>query len=168
MAVYTGQTSALGNASGTATGKTHYQTAQAANSVSYRGIENFWGNQWRFADGLNIKADRNPWVADHDFAVDTFAHPYVDSGLTLCSTDGYVVDIALDADNDYQFLASSVAGGSSTKALCDYYYQTTGNRLALRGGDWSAGVNAGAFPWTLNYGSGISGRLLGARLQFVG
>ncbi len=167
MAVYTGQTSALGNASGTATGQTHYQTGQAANSISYRGIENFWGNIWKLVDGINIKADRNPWVADHDFASDTFAHPYSDSGLTLCNANGYATDIALDSDSDYQFLASAVGGSSSTK-LCDYHYQATGNRIALLGASWIDGARAGAWYWNLNNGSGFSYRNGGARLCFVG
>ncbi|MBC7107665.1 MAG: hypothetical protein H5T41_02575 [Methanomassiliicoccales archaeon] len=166
MAVYTGQTKTLGNLSGAATGQTHYQTGQAANSVSYRGIENFWGNIWKFIDGINVKANRNPWIADHDFASDTFAHPYVDSGLTLCATDGWVTDIAIDSDNDYQFLPSAVGGSSSTK-LCDYYYQAAGNKIALLGSYWIDGANVGAWDWNLDNGSGSSARYIGACLCIV-
>jgi hypothetical protein len=167
MAVYAGQTKTLGNLSGAATGQTHYQTGQAANSVSYRGIENFWGNVWKFVDGINIKADYNPWVADHDFASDTFAHPYVDSGLTLCSANGWIADIVLDPDNDYQFLASAIGGSSSTK-LCDYYWQAAGNKIALLGAGRDYGSYAGAWGWNLSNGSGDSDRVIGARLCFVG
>ena len=166
MGVYTGQTDSLGNASGVATGNTHYQTAQAANSVTYRGIEDFFGNLWEWTDGINIKADYKPWIADHGYASDTFAAPYVDSGLTLCATDGYVTDIALDADNDYGFLASAVGGSASTK-LCDYYYRAAGNRAALRGGTWNFGTTGGAFFWYLNYAASTSSRGIGARLAFV-
>jgi len=166
MGVYTGQTSALGNASGSATGQTHYQTGQAANEVSYRGVESFYGNLWEWTDGINIKADRNPWIADHDFASDVFAHPYVDSGLTLCATNGYVTDLATDADNDYGFLASSVS--ASNINVKDYYYQATGNRSALRGGSWTAGTSGGAFFWSLNPAASYSYRSVGARLAFVG
>lgn len=165
MGVYTGQTSALGNASGSATGQTHYQTGQAANEVSYRGVESFFGNLWEWTDGINIKADRNPWIADHDFASDLFAHPYVDSGLTLCATSGYVTDLATDADNDYGFLASSVS--ASNIKVKDYYYQTTGNRAALRGGAWPYGSISGAFYWYLTYAASASNRNVGTRLAFV-
>jgi hypothetical protein len=167
MAVFTGQTSAKGNLSGEATGQTHYQTGQAANSVSYRGIENFWSNIWKFVDGINIKADYNPWIADSGFASDTFAAPYVDSGLVLSSSDGYATDIAIDADNDYQFLPSA-AGGSSLTKLCDYYYRATGNRIALLGAGWGIGAYAGAWYWNLGVGSGGSGRDIGARAGYVG
>jgi len=165
MAVYTGQTSALGNASGSATGQTHYQTGQAANDVSYRGVESFFGNLWEWTDGINIKADRNPWIADHDFASDVFAHPYVDSGLTLCATNGYVTDLATDADNDYGFLASSVS--ASNIKVKDYYYQATGNRVALRGGAWGVVASGGAFYWALLSAASGSARSYGARLAFV-
>jgi hypothetical protein len=167
MGVYTGQTDPLGNASGVATGNTHYQTAQAANSVNYRGVEDFFGNLWEWTDGINIKADYKPWIADNGFASDTFAAPYVDSGLTLCATDGYATDIALDADNDYGFLASAVGGSASTK-LCDYYYRAVGNRAALRGGYWYNETTGGAFSWSLLSAASNSHRSLGARLAFVG
>jgi len=167
MSPYTGQTNALGNASGSATGNTHYQTGQAANSVTYRGVEDFFGNLWEWTDGINIKADYKPWIADHGFASDTFAAPYVDSGLTLCATNGYVTDIALDADNDYGFLASAVGGSASAK-LCDYYYRALGNRAALRGGNWAVGTYGGAFCWALYIEASYSARGVGARLAFVG
>lgn len=170
MGVYSGQTNTLGNASGSATGQTHYQTGQAANNVSYRGIEGFFGNLWEWTDGINIKADYKPWIADHGFASDTFAAPYVDSGLTLCAADGYVTDIATDSDNDYGFLASAVGGSVSTK-LCDYYYRATGNKAALRGGYWSSGsvgTSGGAFFWALDDAASDSIRAVGARLAFVG
>ncbi len=168
MAPYTGQTNALGNVSGSATGNTHYQTGQDANDVTYRGVEGLFGNIWEWTDGINIKADYKPWIADHGFASDTFAAPYVDSGLTLCATDGYATDIALDADNDYGFLASAVGGSASTK-LCDYYYRAAGNKAALRGGSWYYGTTGGgAFSWTLSNAASSSHRTFGARLAFVG
>jgi hypothetical protein len=167
MGVYTGQTDALGNTSGAATGNTHYQTAQAANSVTYRGIEDFFGNLWEWTDGINIKADYKPWIADHDFASDVFAAPYVDSGLTLCATDGYVTDIATDSDNDYGFLASSVQPSGAGAKLCDYYYRATGNRAALRGGYWYDGACGGAFSWFLSLAASLSSRAVGSRLAFV-
>jgi hypothetical protein len=166
MAPYNGQTNALGNVSGSATGQTHYQTGQAANDVTYRGVEGFFGNLWEWTDGINIKADYKPWIADNGFASDTFAAPYVDSGLTLCATDGYVTDIALDADNDYGFLASAVGGSASAK-LCDYYYRAAGNKAALRGGFWYVGSYGGAFFWYLIYAASFSSRYVGARLAFV-
>lgn len=157
----------FGNASGACTGVTHYKTGGAANPVSFRGIENLWGNVWKWVDGINIKADRNPWIADHDFADDTFAHPYSDTGLTLHNANGYPTNITFAAAMDYGFLASAV-GGSDATYLCDYYYQSTGNRAALMGGGWADGANAGPFSWSLYNAASIVYRSFGARLAYIG
>lgn len=174
MAVNTGYTAGVGtggvdkgNTSGYCT-ISHYQTAQTTWPISYRGVENLWGNIWKWVDAINIKADRNPWIADHDFASDVFAHPYTDTGLTLSAADGYASDISINAAHDYGFLASAVTGSSTTK-LCDYYYQLTGNRAARLGGNWYGGAGAGAFYWHLLAAASLVSRDVGARLAyFVG
>jgi len=155
----------LGNVSGECPLVTHYKTGQAAKAFSIFGIENFYGNIWSWIDGLNIKADRNPWVADHDFASDVFTDPYVDTGFTLASTNNYGVSIAFSSAIDYAFLPLTV-GGADNQYLCDYYYQTTGNRSALLGGYWYGGVGAGAFNWGLYGAASHVPRAIGARLVF--
>ncbi len=168
MAVDTGYTAGVGAGGadlGSATGAvpiTHYQTGQATSPNSYRGIENLYGNVWKWIDGINIKADRNPWIADHDFASDLFAHPYVDSGVVL-PTEGYPTTLQSIAALDHAFLAAAV-GGSSSTYLCDYYYQAAGNRAARFGGRWSDGAGAGAFCWHLADAASIVYRSIGARL----
>lgn len=156
----------LGNATGEAALVTHFKTAEAAKAMSYRGIENFYGNIYTWVDGINIKADRMTWIADHDFASDTFTHPYVDSGITNCATSGYTTNIGFNSTLDYGFLASAV-GGSSSTYLCDYYYQSIGNRSALFGGNWDIDATGGAFYWYLNYAASIVGRTVGCRLIFI-
>lgn len=175
MAVNTGVTAGVGagssnlaNASGQVS-INHYQTAQATTPCSYRGIENFYGNVWQWVDGINIKANNNPWIADHDFASDTFVHPYADTGLTLAATNGYPTALANVPALDYSFLPSAVNGtGSATKYLCDYYYQTVGNKTVRFGGQMNAGDFAGAFGWRLDTASNLVARDLGARLARSG
>ena len=156
-AVNTGATASLGNASGKASG------TDGQVSISYRGVENFWGNVWKWVDGINIKADRNPWIANHDFASDVFAHPYVDTGLTNGATDGYAINIGFGSGLDYGFLASNVTGGSSSTYLCDYYCQATGNKAALFGGACNNASLAGAFNWYLNFAASNVSSSFGAR-----
>lgn len=158
--VNTGATSSLGNASGMATG------TDGLVSVSYRGIENLWGNIWTWVDGLNIQGDRKPWVADHDFASDKFESPYTYLNGTLASTNGYAKDILFNSSIDYGFLPT-VVGGSETSYLCDNYYQATGNRAALLGGSWFHGSYAGAFFWFLANASSSRARDFGARLLYI-
>ena len=160
MAVNTGATSSLGNASGKASG------TDGLVSVSYRGIENFWGNIWKWVDGLNIQADGKPWVADHSFASDTFTSPYTYLNGTLATTNGYAKDILFNSSIDCGFLPT-VVGGSEDSYLCDYYWQNTGNRVALLGGYWYHGSSAGALCWRLASVSSTRDRTIGARLLYV-
>lgn len=160
----------LGNASGVCTGVAHYKTTESdadIQPVSYRGIENFWGNLWLWVDGINIKADYMPWIADHGFASDTFAAPYVDTGLTVHSAAGFPTNIIFGAGLNYGFLASAV-GGANNQYLCDYYYRDTGNRAAMVGGNWALGLSAGAFSWDLSNAGSKVHRSIGARAVFVG
>jgi hypothetical protein len=167
MAMPTGQTASLGNKSGAATGNVHPVTGEAANSISYRGLEDWWGNIWEWTDGINIQADNKPWIADHGFQSDLFAAPYASMGVTLPNVNGYASDIHVTPEHDYCFLPSEV-GASATTKLCDYYYQSTGNRVARRGGYWALGLLAGPFCWDLNGSSSLRHRAVGARLLYVG
>lgn len=155
-AVNTGATASLGNTSGMASG-TNGQV-----SISYRGIENFWGNVWKWVDGININ-NYVPWVADHGFASSTYASPYVTTGLTLVSSSGdYVTAIGFGAGCDYAFLGTAVAGSSSTY-LTDSLYTATGDMAALFGGAWNNASVAGAFCWHLNDAASAVDSSLGAR-----
>ncbi|UTW68702.1 hypothetical protein KHA80_14510 [Anaerobacillus sp. HL2] len=46
----------------------------------------------------------------------------------------------------------------------DYYYQNSGDRIALLGGGWAVGWIAGAFCWYLSNASSYRYRNVGARL----
>lgn len=158
-AVNTGATASLGNTSGMASG-TNGQV-----SISYRGIENFWGNVWKWVDGININ-NYVPWVADHGFASSTYASPYVTTGLTLVSSSGdYVTAIGFGAGCDYAFLGTAVAGSSSTY-LTDGLYTATGDTAALFGGHWNDASAAGAFSWALNSAASGVYSHVGARVAF--
>ena len=153
----TGDTDGLGNRSGMASG------TNGLIGINYRGIENFWGNTWEWVDGINIKADYNPWIADHGFASDTFTAPYEDTGLTLLSSsDVYYSDIHFDSDNNFFYLPKKT-GGSSDSHFYDNYWINTRNRVVRAGGPWTADSRAGLFAWHLTYSSADSFRNHGSR-----
>lgn len=157
----TGQTA--GYAGGTDLGNASGQIAtNGLKSMSYRGVENLYGNIWKWVDGLNIKANNDPYVADHGFESDKFTDPYVSLQATLPSSNGYGGDFLLNNVIDYGFLTSAL-GGASNSGLFDYYYQTTGNRVARVGSYWSDGLSAGPFSWNLNLSSAGASRSVGAR-----
>jgi hypothetical protein len=165
MAMPTGQTAELGNQSGQATGNVHPVTGEAANSISYRGLEDWWGNINEWTDGINIR-NLVPYVADHDYVSDKFDGHYESLGFTMPNVNGYVSDIGVTDKFDWGFLPSAVGGSDSTK-LCDHYYQNTGDTVAARGGSWSVGSSAGPFGWAVNYSASRRDRLRGARLLYV-
>jgi hypothetical protein len=155
VSINTGATISLGNASGSASSGT-----DGLRSISYRGIENFWGNIFKWVDGFNIEGNHKAYIANESFASDTFTSPYVLEG-TLSSTNGFVTNILFP-----EFLATAV-GGSSTSHLHDDYLQTTGNRIARFGGDWKNGSSSGGFFWSLLSLSSDSRRDAGSRLTIL-
>ena len=134
--------------------------------MSYRGIENFFGNCWNWVDGFNIgiSVDRDAWVSntDTDFADDTSTN-YDDLGITMASANGYVQNIA---DVDGAFLPTDTTGASSSTYLTDQFFQATGNRVAFFGGAALNGASAGAFCWVVVDSSSSAGRDIGARLAY--
>jgi hypothetical protein len=134
--------------------------------MSYRGIENFFGNCWNWVDGFNIGivANHDIWVSNDDtvFADNTSTN-YVNLPGTMAAANGFVRDLL---DISGVFLPSNTSGGSSSTFITDNYFQDTGNRVALLGGAANNGLSAGAFFWALNLDSGLRNRSLGARVCF--
>ena len=161
-----GASNALGNASTDGTQPSAGAKPGTA-YMSYRGIENFYGNCFNFVDGFNIGivVDRDAFVSnnDADFADDTSTN-YTDLGITMASANGFVQNIA---DVPGAFLPNDTTGASSSTYLTDYFYQSTGNRVALFGGSADAGAgHAGVFYWYVNQLSSSSSRVRGARLAY--
>ena len=137
----TGATSFLGNSTGMAPG------TNGLVSISYRGIENLWGNIWTFVDGLNIR-NNEPFYADHAFESNKFTGNYQSMGGTLASEDGFISDILLTPQVDFGYLPTHV-GGSSASFLHDFCWQASGDRVAMFGTAWNAVFLSGVFCWSL-------------------
>ena len=131
--------------------------------MTYRGIENFFGNIWKFVDGININ-DNVPYVSNNDanWADDT-ATNYTDLGVTLHNGDGY--QGTLEQINR-GFLPASLTGGSSSAKITDYYYQNTGWRVFRLGGDAVSGSNAGVFYVIANDASSDSHVRIASRVCY--
>lgn len=177
----TGSTASLGNGTGRATETTTYEggvatknTADGKTSICYRGVENFWGNIWKFAYGINFYCEvGKPFLGyvckDFNYAESKRTDNYENIGFALPSENGYVSAMGYSTNYDWLFLPSEVKGNSSLP-VGDYYYQNNtwdGYRIALLGGGWSYGSNAGGFCWLLNNGVGYRDRNIGGRLVYV-
>jgi len=157
-----GRSNSLGNVSTDTTSGASTVTNPPTAFMSYRGIENWYGNAWQWADGI-VKDDADIYItndrsdfsdvgspAGHDLVFDAFPN----------GPDGYIDAIA---DVDAYFLASSVSGSSSTY-LTDYLFTNSGTRVVLVGGSADRGAQAGAFYVNAALSSSDAGRSVGARL----
>lgn len=177
----TGSTASLGNGTGRATETTTYEggvatknTVDGKTSISYRGVENFWGNIWKFVYGLNFYCEvGKPFLGyvckDFNYAESKNTDNYENIGFALPSENGYISAMGYSTKYDWLFLPSEVKGNSSLP-VGDYYYQNntwTGYRIARLGGSWDNGSRAGGFYWCLNYGVGGRYRDVGGRLVYV-
>lgn len=177
----TGSTASLGNGTGRATKTTTYEGGKATDytvdgktSICYRGVENFWGNIWKFAYGINFYCEvGKPFLGyvckDFNYAESKKTDNYENIGFALPSENGYVSAMGYSTKYDWLFLPSEVKGNSSLP-VGDYYYQNNtwdGYRIARLGGYWSAGSSAGGFDWRLDSGVGFRVRNVGGRLVYV-
>lgn len=180
----TGSTAALGNASGAASETVNEiggtETTYNVNgkvSVSYRGVENPWGNIWKHIQGINIwgngtMAGGQPYIADglSDFSETTHTGNYKAVGFTLPNASGYINAFGYGKTEYDWLLLPSEIGGTSALPVGDCTYTTpnlNGYRIARFGSDWSYGVNTGASCWHFAHGVGAHHRIIGCRLLYV-
>lgn len=177
----TGSTASLGNGTGRATKTTTYEGGKATDytvdgktSICYRGVENFWGNIWKFAYGINFYCEvGKPFLGyvckDFNYAESKKTDNYENIGFALPSENGYISAMGYSTKYDWLFLPSEVKGNSSLP-VGDYYYQNNtwdGYRVARLGGGWDDGSGAGGFCWALDSGVGTRYRAFGGRLVYV-
>lgn len=179
----TGSTADLGNGTGSATetineiggAETTYNTAGKV-SVSYRGVENPWGNIWKHIQGVNIWGDGTmcggqPYIANN-FTFNESKHDdnYEPVGFTLSNASGYINAMGYGGEDFDWLLMPSEIGGTSALPVGDYTYVTAnlnGYRIALLGGGWNRGASAGGFSWLCSSRVGNRGRNIGGRLLYV-
>ena len=178
----TGSTASLGNGTGRATETTTYEggvatenTVDGKTSICYRGVENFWGNIWKFVYGVNIwgngkMAGGMAYIcSDFNYAEGKNTDNYEGAGFTVTKASGYISAMGYSTKYDWLFMASECLGNSSLP-VGDYTYITenlNGYRITQLGGIWSNGSYAGGFCWILTYGVGYRSRTIGGRLVYV-
>lgn len=129
----------------------------------YRGIENPYGNVWQFVDGLNINEFQS-WVCRNaaNYASNLFAAPYEQLSYVNHNANGYVTARGYDPSRPWAALPTAVS--ASGVGYKDYYYQSTGQRIALVGGVWFDGSGAGPSCFSLLYASAGAGVSISGRL----
>lgn len=179
----TGSTADLGNATGQATetinekgGVQTTETASGKVSVSYRGVENPWGNLWKHIQGINIWGDGTmcggqPYVANN-FAFNESKHSdnYEPVGFTLANASGFINAMGYGGENYDWLLMPSEIGGTNALPVGDYFYAESnlnGYRITRFGGCFNTSSQVGVFNWRGIDGVGYRSRVVGGRLVYV-
>lgn len=179
----TGSTAKLGNGTGQATetineigGTQTAYTDSGKLAVSYRGMENPWGNIFMHVQGINVWGDGSmgggqPYVANgFTFNESTHSDNYAPVGFTLPNANGYVKAMGYGSEEYDWLLMPSEVGETSALPVGDYVYVASnwnGYRIIQLGGGCRSGSSAGSFYYTANGNVGYRSRVVGGRLVYV-
>jgi hypothetical protein len=162
-----GASNALGNASTNTTTGAGVSAKPGTSFMSYRGIENWYGNCWNWADGINVNvtATGNVHITNdyRNFADGTATgHTLVSSAFP--TGNGFIRNILNTAA---YFLSSTNSGGSSTTYLTDQHFASaSASRVVGVGGSAGDGAVAGGFCLLSDRAASLAYRFVGARLCF--
>lgn len=176
----TGSTANLGNSTGQAKetineigGAETTYNINGKVSVSYRGVENPWGNIWKNIQGVNVWGDGSmgggqPYIAKgFTFNKSKHSDNYEPAGFTLANAKGYVNAMGYGSENYDWLLMPSEIGGTSALPVGDYFSTTLNLNdycVVRYGGGCSSIGNSGGFYWMCNISVGgrpdAGGRLL--------
>ena len=183
----TGSTFALGNVTGMA-GETIYDVAGTETpfntngkvAVSYRGMENPWGNIWKQVNGINFWGDGNMGGGQayicSDFNFDESKHigNYKSTGFSIVNVDSLVTAWVSafgygNEEYDWLFIPSEGTGNNSLPVgdSCACTQNLNGNRIAVYGGRWSSSEGGGGFYWACGFVPNYKNSEIGGRLLFV-
>ena len=155
-----GKSNSIGNASGYVNSTTR-DTAW----MSYRGIENLYGNCWNFGDGFNILLGIPYACGDYRNFADDTATNYLKVGSSMpTASGGYITNFM---PFEAGFIPSNVTGGSSTSFVPDACWTALGSNCVLRfGGNAGTGALVGLWAVSANDLSSYLNRPIGARISF--
>ena len=179
----TGATASLGNATGMASttigesaGTETTETTNGKLSVSYRGVENPWGNIWKYINGINLwgNGSMNGGQAyicsDFTFSDSDRTQHYQPSGFTVSNSNGYASAFGYgDEAYDWLMIPSECTGSSIEPVGDQSYFKPDLNEfnIARLGGSWNSDTKGGAYCWGFVYTPGFRYYFLGGRLLYV-
>lgn len=167
---------AKGNSAAITTGRTDGVKTPSGSEVSntdgkhackYRGIENLWGNVFKWCDGINFQETDDTekvfiCLDPTKYESDKYSSPYMYVADTVYDNGDYISKI--EYFDKFPLLGYSVAeDGSDNTYYCDYGYNC-GNSVLCVGGYWVSATGAGLWDWDGSYSSssalsGVGGRL---------
>lgn len=179
----TGSTAELGNSTGQATETVNEiggtETTYNVNgkvSVTYRGVENPYGNIFKHIQGVNVWGDGSmcggqPYVANNfTFNESKNSDNYEGVGFTLPNANGYINAMGYGKEEYDWLLLPSEIGGTSALPVGDFFYVTSDLNdycIVLGSGSWNYGSFDGSFFGRCGYNVGSRDRSAGGRLLYV-
>lgn len=160
----TGSTAFLGNDTGSAVSTVNEKggvetvyTEDGCVSVSYRGVENLWGNVYKHISNVNVWGDGTmlggqPYVAsDFSFSVNKHDGNYSPAGFTMPNSNMEYVNAFGYGNEKFDWLfAPSEAVGTSALPIGDYrlgQFDVSSHYGVAFGGRYDTSFGAGCFMW---------------------
>ena len=182
----TGSTAALGNATGAAistlnitNGQTNDYNIPTKRAISYRGMENPWGNIWKMIAGVNLYGNGNnaggaPYICNNfNYNPSALTENYENIGFNLPVGDNWIAALGYgDEKYDWVFLPAKSGGTANSAAPVGDtgWYSTNFNGIncLLVGGNGAHGDRVGLFNYACDHtASNSSVYSYGARLMFI-
>ena len=182
----TGSTAALGNATGAAestisnnNGTEIVNTTAGTRAISYRGMENPWGNVWQMVGGINILGDGNsnggaPYIcSDFNYTPSEIGDNYEYIGFNLPSIYGWVSAMGYGKQEyDWVFLPIECAStANSLLPVGDNLWTVASvaeNKIVAVGGTYEYKESDGAFYYAADRNAAESARHnYGVRLMYI-
>lgn len=134
-------------------------------ACKYRGIENPFGNVWKWCDGINFNAEKIYVCEDPEFyADDKYDAPYTYMG-NRGTSEGWAKVITPFAKNPLLGFTTTVGGSDSTYYSDYHYYANTGTVLFC-GGYWISDARAGLWSWYGRSTASSAAASIGGRLCY--
>ena len=157
-AINTGETDTVKTPSGSAESNT-----DGIHACKYRGIENLWGNIFKWCDGISFSGS-SVYVCTEPTAYSagktTGLYQYYG---TRASSNGYVKTVAPLAEGSLIQYVTAV-GADESSYYCDSSLQ--GGTVLGCGGFWGSYANAGLWDWYGDFSASTLGSFIGGRLCY--
>ena len=185
-AATTGSTNSLGNTTGYAlstsvevNGTITNNTTAGKRSISYRGMENPWGNIWRFIGGVIVSGHLSdgggiPYICeDFSYTPDSIGSNYHSTEFSLPSKQSWISAMGYgNPEYDWVYMPADCSdNANSASPIGDMIWTVTnlnGNCIAAISGMWTSGTNCGPFYYGCDRtASAASYNSYSARLMYI-
>lgn len=180
----TGSTSSLGNTTGVAASTTnitnnvtHVYSTEGYRAISYRGMENPWGNMWRYVGGVNVygnggNAGGVPYICKNfNYNTSQIDDNYESAGFCLPSSYGWISAMAYGNEKyDWLLMPGECAGANSALPVGDSIWTVAnlnGVNNVIIGGLWRYQQNNGLFCYGFDNSIGSNYQTINARIMHI-